>query len=68
VLDYVVGEPVREDLAWQRRYRDSGTFSLEDIAEVLEVGISSADHGVAQLERWDVGSSVYLVRSVHVPW
>ena len=55
-------------LPWQRWNGDSRTLALKDIAEVLEVRVTAADHRVAQLKGWDVGSGVDLVRGVHVPW
>ena len=66
VLDDVVGEAVREDLARQRRDGDAGGLALEDVAEVLEVGVAPADGRGAQLEGGDVGAHDDLVRRVHV--
>jgi hypothetical protein len=66
VLDHIVAETVGEDLAGQWGYRDSCTFALEDIAEVLEVGVPAAHHGMLQFESGDVGSAHDLVRRVHI--
>jgi hypothetical protein len=66
VLDNIVAETVGEDLAGQWGYRDSCTFALEDIAEVLEVGVPAAHHGMLQFESGDVGSAHDLVRRVHI--
>jgi len=66
MLNHIIAKPVREDLSWQRRNRDSRRLALQNVAEVLEVGIASADRGMAQLESGDVGSAEYLVVGVHV--
>lgn len=67
VLDDVVTEPVGEDLAGQRGDGDTGTLALQDIAEVLKVGVAAAHHRVLQLEGGDVGAADDLVRGVHIP-
>lgn len=67
MLNHIIRKPVCEHLARQWRNRHPGAFSLENISEVLEVGIAAADYGVAQLEGWDVGACMDLVGSVHVP-
>lgn len=66
MLDHIVTETVGEDLAGQWGYRDSCAFALEDIAEVFEVGVPAAHHGMFQFESGDVGSAHDLVRRVHI--
>jgi hypothetical protein len=67
MLDDIVTEPVGEHLAWQWGYRNARAFALQDIAEVLEIGVPAAHDGVFQFEGGDVGSANDLVRRVHVP-
>lgn len=66
VLDHIVAEPVREYLARQWRDGDARAFALEDVAEVLEVGVATAHDGVLEFEGWDVGAADDLVGGVHV--
>jgi hypothetical protein len=66
VLDYIVTETIGEDLARQWGYRDSCAFTLKNIAEVFEVGVPAAHHGMFQFESGDVGSAHDLVRGVHI--
>lgn len=61
VLDHVIGEAVREDLSGQRWNGDPRALALQDVAKVLKVRITTADHGVAQFEGRDIGSSVDLI-------
>ena len=65
MLDHVVAETVCEHLSRQRRDGDSGTFSLQNIAEVFEVGIPASDGAVFELESRDVGAADDLVVRVH---
>lgn len=67
VLDDVVAEAVRKDLAGQRGDGDARALALEDVAEVLEVGVAATHDRVLQLEGGDVGAADDLVRGVHVP-
>jgi len=67
VLDDIVAETVCEYLARQRGYRNARAFTLQDIAEVLEIGVPTAHDGMFQFEGGDVGSAHDLVRRVHVP-
>ena len=53
-LDDLVREPVREDLAGQRRDVDARALALEDVAERLEVAVPPPHQRVPQLERGDV--------------
>jgi hypothetical protein len=64
-LDDVVAEAVGEDLTGQGRDGDAGGLALEDVAEVLEVGVAAADGALAQLEGRDVGAADNLVVGVH---
>ena len=66
MLDHVIAEPVGEDLPWEWWYCDSGALALQDISEVLKVGVSSAHNGVFELKSWDVCSADNLVRGEHV--
>jgi hypothetical protein len=66
MLDYIVRKTVREDFAWQRWYCHSCRLSLENVAEVLEIAIASADYAVAEFESWDICARVDLVGCVHV--
>lgn len=65
VLDHVVAEAVGEDLAGQRGDGDAGRLALEDVAEVLEVGIAPPHGAVSELEGGDVGAADDLVVRVH---
>lgn len=64
-LDDVVAEPVGEDLARQWGDGDACRLALEDVAEVLKVGVAAADGALAQLEGGDVGAADDLVVGVH---
>lgn len=64
-LDDVVAEAVGEDLSRQGGDGDAGALALEDVAEVLEVGVPAADAALAQLEGGDVGAADDLVVGVH---
>jgi len=66
MLNHIVTEAIGEDLARQRRDRNARRLALENVAEVLEVGISPAHTAVAELERGDVGAAQDLVVCVHV--
>lgn len=66
VFDDVVAEPVGEYLARQRGDGDSRALALQDIAEILEIGVAAAYDRVLQLEGGDVGSADDLVGGVHV--
>lgn len=66
VLDDVVAESVREDLARQRGDGDARALALEDITEVLEVTVPPAHGAVLQLEGGDVGPADDLVVGVHL--
>lgn len=66
VLNDVVAEPVGKNLARQWGDSHSCALTLQDIAEVLEVGVAAAHDGVLQLEGGDVGSADDLVGGVHV--
>lgn len=65
-LDDVVAEAVGEDLAGERRDGDASALALENVAEVLKVGVATADAALAQLEGGDVGAAHDLVVGVHV--
>lgn len=64
-LNDVVAEAVREYLAGQGRDGDTGALALEDVAEVLKVGVAAAHARGAELERGDVGAADNLVVGVH---
>lgn len=66
VLDDVVAESVGENLSGERGYRDARALALQDIAEILEIGVPAAHDGVFQFEGGDVGPAHNLVRRVHV--
>jgi len=66
MLDHIIAKPVREDLPRQRWDRDARGFPLQDVAEILKVGISTAHTAVSELERRDVGAAEDLVIGVHV--
>ena len=65
VLNHIVAEPVRKHLARQGRDRDPCALPLEDVAEVFEVAVASADGAVLELEGGDVGSADDFVVRVH---
>lgn len=66
MLDDIVTEPVRKHLPGQRGDGDARAFALENIAEILEIGVAAAHDGVFQFEGGDVGSANELVGGVHV--
>ena len=66
MLDHVVTEPVCEHLAGQRGNGDAGGLALQDVAEVLEVGVPATDDAVFELEGGDVGAADNLVGGVHL--
>ncbi|KAB8356482.1 hypothetical protein FH972_024065 [Carpinus fangiana] len=66
VLYDVVAEAVCEYLAGQRRDGNAGRLALEEVAEVLKVGVAPADGGGLELERGDVGAAEDLIGGVHV--
>lgn len=65
MLNHVVTETIGEDFARQRRNRHTRRLSLQDVTEVFEVGVSSADVAVAELESWDVRATDNLVVGIH---
>lgn len=65
VLDHIITEPVRKDLAWQRWDCDASRFTLKDVAEVLEVGVAAADLGVLDVEGRNIGAAFDQVSGVH---
>ena len=54
-FDDLVREPIGEDLARQRRNVHAGGFTLEDVTEGFEVGVTPTDDRMAQLECRNVG-------------
>lgn len=67
MLDHVITEAVGEDFSREWRYCHAGAFALQDISEVLEVGVSPAHDGMLQLEGGDIRSADNFIGSVHVP-
>ncbi len=65
MLNHIVAEAVGKHLPRQRRDGDARTLPLEDVAEVLKVGVAAAHDGGAELEGGDVGAGVDLVGGVH---
>lgn len=66
VLNHVIAEAVGEHFPRKRRYCDSCALTLQDIPEVLEVGVPPAHNGVFQLEGRNVRSADDLIGGVHV--
>lgn len=66
VLNHVIAEAVGEHFPRKRRYCDSCALALQDVSEVLEVGVSPAHNRVFQFEGGNVRSADDFVRSVHV--
>lgn len=65
-FDNIVAEAVGEDLSGQRRNSDTGALALENVAEVLEVGVSTTDAALTELEGGNVCAAEDLVVCVHV--
>ena len=65
MLNYVVAEPVREHLAWQRRDGDPRALSFQYVAKVFKVRVSPPYGAVLELEGGDVGAAYYLIVGVH---
>lgn len=51
VLYNIIGESVGEDFTRKGRNCHTGGLSFEDVSEVFEVGVASADGGGLKLER-----------------
>lgn len=66
VLNDIVTEPVGENLARQWGDSHARALALQNIAEILEIGVAAAHDRVLQLEGGDVGSADDLVGGVHV--
>lgn len=66
VLNDIVAEPVGKNLPGEWGYRDARAFALQDITEILKIGVPTAHDGVFQFEGGDVSPAHNLVRRVHV--
>ena len=66
-LDNIVTKPIRKHLARQRRYRDPRALPLQDIPEILEIGIPPPHRRLPKLEGRDIRPAHDLVVGVHVP-
>lgn len=66
MLNHVVAKAVGEHFPRKWRYCDSCALALQDISEVLKVGVSPAHNGVFQFEGGNVRSTDDLVGGVHV--
>lgn len=66
VLNDVVAESVGEYFTRQWGDSHACALALQDIAEILEIGVPAAHDRVLQLEGGDVGSADDLVGGVHV--
>lgn len=64
-LNDVVAESVREDFAGQGRNGHASAFALENVAEVLKVGIAAAHARGSELEGGYVGAADDLIVGVH---
>lgn len=66
MLNYIVGEPIREDLSrkWWDSY--SSRLALQEIAESLEIRVATTDDRGAESERGNVGSAFNRIVCVHV--
>lgn len=54
-FDNLVGEPVGEDFAGERRDVDACGFAFENVTEGFEIRVAAADERVAQFEGGDIG-------------
>lgn len=66
MLNHVIAEPVRKDLAGQLRDRDARTLPLQDVPEVFEIRVAASHATVLQLEGRDVRPADDLVVGVHL--
>jgi len=66
MLNHIITEAVCEDLAGQRWDSNARRLSLQDVAEILKVGIAAAHAAMSQLEGGDVRAAEDLVVCVHV--
>ena len=66
MLNNIITKAIRKNLSRQRWNGHTSALSLQNIAEVLEVRVASADNAMVQLEGRDVGSTHDLVVGVHV--
>lgn len=66
MLDHIITEPVREDLAGERGDGNTSRFALEDVAKVFKVRVAPTDGAVLELEGGDVGPADDLVVGVHM--
>lgn len=64
-LNHIIAETIRKYLSRQRRDCDSGALTLQNVAEILKVGVATTDAALAQLEGGDVGSAQDFVVGVH---
>lgn len=65
MLNHIVTESIGKDLARQGWNGNPRRFPFQDIAEVFEVGVASADGAVLEFERGDVGTADDFVVGVH---
>ncbi len=61
----IVAEAICKDLSGQRGDGDARALALEDVTEVLKVGVAPANGALAELEGGDVGPADNLVVGVH---
>jgi len=64
-LDNFVREPVRKDLAGERRNVHPGRLALQDISERFKVGVTPPHDGVAKLKGWDVRLAQDFIVGIH---
>ena len=67
MFDHIVTEAIREHLPGKWWYGNPRALTLEDVSEVLEIGVTSAHNRLLQLKCGDVRSANNLVGSVHIP-
>lgn len=65
MLNHIIAKAIRKHLPRQRRDRNARALALQDVAEVLEVGVAAAHRRLAQFEGRDVGAAQDLVVGVH---
>jgi len=65
MLNNLVTEPIRKHLPGQRWDRDTRRLALENIAEVLEIGVATPHGGGFELEGRNVGPAEDFVGGVH---
>lgn len=64
MLNHIIRESIRKHLSWKWWDCDACGLALKDVAEVLEVGVASANLGLGDVEEGHVGATFDFVGCV----